>query len=779
MRNIPELLAPAGSLSCVRAAVCAGADAVYFGGKAFNARAGAANLSLEEIREAVRFAHLHGVRCFLTLNILVKEEEWSELSDYVKELADSGLDAVIVQDLGVAALLKRLWPSVELHGSTQMAVHDADGARFLKKLGFTRVVLARELSLEEIASIAREVDIELEVFIHGALCCSYSGRCLLSSFHGGRSGNRGQCAGACRLPYRVSGKLCYPMNLKDLCAADHLGELARAGVRSLKTEGRMKGVPYVTGITSVYRKLLDRYAESGEDPVLSEEDRLLLEQLFNRGSFTDAYLAGRKTGMLEADTPKHQGVPVGFVKSLRNGLVTASLLRPLHAGDVLELRPEGRSSAEEAYPSVRVSAGMLGNGEISFKLKEKVSRGMLLYRLVDTALNEELAGLAEQAPRIPVSMKAVFHQGTAARLWASARGCTAAVSGAPVQEAASSPLSEENVRRALGKTADTPFSVGQLSLELDEQVFMPVSQLNALRREALEQLEEALVSSLPRPKIAPPASEEFALSGKAPEESFGLQIGVSTREQWREVLSGPLKPSLILPDLSMTDPSLLQASLEKGISLAPRMSPITRAKALPAEEKQLSFWLEAGIDSFEAEHLGQLERLRRLSESLGKPLDVRAGYHLGVMNREACAVLRQAGAVSFFASAELGRTELAFLQGMRGAVLPVYGLIPLMLTEHCFFREGNGCHPSPEGNRLTLTDRTGAVLRVRTDCALCLNTVYDEKPLYLGDKELPGFSRRISFTLEDREETKKVLEAFAGRLPLPDSQRGHFLSKIL
>ncbi len=789
MLPVPELLAPAGSLECVRAAVCAGADAVYFGGKAFNARAGAANLSPDEIKEAVAFAHLYGARCYLTLNILVKESEWEELCAYVCSLRESGLDALIVQDLGVASLVRRVWPEVELHASTQMAVHDADGALLLKRLGFSRVVLARELSLSEIAQIRQKAQVELEVFAHGALCCSYSGRCYLSSFHGGRSGNRGQCAGACRLPYRLEGRVGYPMNLKDLCAADELKALAEAGVGSLKLEGRMKGVPYVTGVTATYRKLLDRYAQSGQTPSLSDEGRTVLEQLFNRGSFTDGYLNADKSDMLAPSTPKHQGVKIGTVKSVRGGLVSLRPTSPLAPGDVLELRPEEGSSgcstgcstegSAQGFPTVRVAASMLKEERLEFKIKEKIHPGTSVFRLVDTALNERMTELAHTAPQLPLELKASLFVGRPAQLSARCGTVSLSEQGAEVQAAASSPLTEESVARALQKTGDSPFTLSSFELKLDDMAFMPVSQLNALRRKTFEALEEALraeTESKKHPGIAdfPPMDP--------PAVGRSFSVSVDSAEQWQAVLDADVHTDEILPPLTLLEPELIEAARARGIALCVRLQPITRTRAAAAEEKQLKAWLSQGVSAFEAEHLGQLSRLARFKET-NPELSVRAGYHLAVMNREAAAFLKRLGAERFFVSAELGREEREGLRGLPGACVYAYGLLPLMLTEQCFYKEAHGCRKNTRGQsgggRTTLIDRTGARLTAQTDCALCLNTLYDEKPLYLGDKDLSGFSVRAALTLEDGESSRRVLKAFAAGDALPGSQRGHEHAKLL
>ena len=297
-----ELLAPAGSFDSLKAAVAAGADAIYMGGSRFGARAYAQNAAGEEMVEAIRYAHLHGCRLYMTVNTLFKEKELDELCDYMKPYYEAGLDGVIVQDLGALQVMKRAFPGMELHASTQMTVTSVYSAKMLKEMGCCRVVPARELSLEEISRIYKETGMDIETFVHGALCYCYSGQCLMSSLIGGRSGNRGRCAQPCRLPYRVwegdkaEGKSLnkenqkFVLSLKDLCTLDILPEILEAGVYSLKIEGRMKSPRYTAGVVRIYRKYLDLYETYGKDGYyVDPEDKKELLDLFDRGGFTSGY----------------------------------------------------------------------------------------------------------------------------------------------------------------------------------------------------------------------------------------------------------------------------------------------------------------------------------------------------------------------------------------------------------------------------------------------------------------------------------------------------------
>ena len=283
-----ELLAPAGSFESLKAAVLSGTDAVYLGGSLFNARASATNFNDEELEKAVDFCHLHKVKVYVTVNILISDKEFCDLDKFIRTINRIGVDAVIVQDIGVAMYIKSIAPDLNLHASTQMTVYDLEGAKFLKSLGFTRVVLARELSAKKIKHISEKSGVETEIFVHGAMCFCYSGQCLMSGIIGGRSGNRGKCAQPCRLEYTINNKKGFLMSLKDMCLINHLKKIEQCGVTSLKIEGRMKGPEYVGTVISTYRKYLDN------DIPVSRDDYKNLETIFFRGGFSDGYFKAQK-----------------------------------------------------------------------------------------------------------------------------------------------------------------------------------------------------------------------------------------------------------------------------------------------------------------------------------------------------------------------------------------------------------------------------------------------------------------------------------------------------
>ena len=322
MEKRVELLAPCGSYESFLAAVNAGADAVYLGGREFGARAYAENFSEEELVSAIRQAHLFNVKVYLTVNTLVKEREFSKIYGYMLPLYEAGLDGVIVQDMGVLGFLRERFPDLKLHASTQMTITGIYGADYLKKAGCERIVPARELSLEEITFIKERVPVEIEAFVHGAMCYCYSGQCLMSSMIGGRSGNRGRCAQPCRLPYKTAGKEGCFLSLKDMNTLEYLPELIRAGIDSFKIEGRMKKPEYVAGVVSVYRKYIDRYYEGGPGFRVDPEDKRILNNLYIRSETGSGYyLKSRGREMLTLKKPGYNEADPALLKSLRESLI--------------------------------------------------------------------------------------------------------------------------------------------------------------------------------------------------------------------------------------------------------------------------------------------------------------------------------------------------------------------------------------------------------------------------------------------------------------------------
>ena len=491
---IMELLAPAGTMENFMAALESGADAIYLGGKVFNARAHAANFGIDELREAVRLAHILDVSVYVTVNILIGDTELKDLEQYIKDLDSIGVDAIIVQDLAVAEIAKRVAPNIHLHGSTQMTAATLDAVRFYESLGFTRVVLARELSLKEIQHICKHCKAEIEVFVHGALCVCYSGQCLMSSFIGGRSGNRGACAQPCRLPYELldsKGESVLPkheaylLSPKDLNYSEHMNELVAAGVTSFKVEGRMKKVSYVRQVIGTYREILDEAS-------IHENQRKALASGFNRG-FSTAYLedtVGRQ--MMTVVAPNHQGKPIGESYT-KKGEVYLSLTEPIEQGSLVKIL---QSNGSVTYYTVDDEWTRVSDTLYKGRPAEGLAVGQLY--LASTPKNTKSRGLQEFTRKYDMSVYlSVGSNGETNYTELTAildSGLSVTVTNEYVPAIANKvPTSLEKVTEQLGRLGNTLFRLSYVDIP-DGPYMWPASVLNALRRDAVTALETALIT---------------------------------------------------------------------------------------------------------------------------------------------------------------------------------------------------------------------------------------------------------------------------------------------
>ena len=491
---IMELLAPAGTMENFMAALESGADAIYLGGKVFNARAHAANFGIDELREAVRLAHILDVSVYVTVNILIGDTELKDLEQYIKDLDSIGVDAIIVQDLAVAEIAKRVAPNIHLHGSTQMTAATLDAVRFYESLGFTRVVLARELSLKEIQHICKHCKAEIEVFVHGALCVCYSGQCLMSSFIGGRSGNRGACAQPCRLPYELldsKGESVLPkheaylLSPKDLNYSEHMNELVAAGVTSFKVEGRMKKVSYVRQVIGTYREILDKAS-------IQENQRQALASGFNRG-FSTAYLddsVGRQ--MMTVVAPNHQGKPIGESYT-KKGEVYLSLTEPIEQGSLVKIL---QSNGSVTYYTVDDEWTCVSDTLYKGRPAEGLAVGQLY--LASTPKNTKSRGLQEFTRKYDMSVYlSIGSNGEINYTELTAildSGLSVTVTNEYVPAIANKvPTSLEKVTEQLGRLGNTLFRLSYVDIP-DGPYMWPASVLNALRRDAVTALETALIT---------------------------------------------------------------------------------------------------------------------------------------------------------------------------------------------------------------------------------------------------------------------------------------------
>ena len=521
-----ELLSPAGNRDALVAAVNCGADAVYLGYTAFGARSYAGNFNAQELREAIEYAHERGKSIYVTVNTLVKQCEIDDLCDVLELLCDCCADAAIVQDMGVVRIAQERFPQLTLHASTQMTIHNTQGAQLMKEMGVQRVVPARECSLAELRSMA-DVGVEIEAFAHGALCVGVSGQCLFSSMIGGRSGNRGRCAQPCRLPYQLDdGTSGYLLSTRDLMLIDRIPELRDAGVYSYKLEGRMKRPEYVGVITRAYREALDA-AQANVPYHPSEATVKALKQVFNRGGFTEGYAMGKSNAALMSwERPNHWGLPIGRITSLRGQLAKVSLSDDLHDGDGLQVR--GRTDIDLTYAGNEIGRGQ----EATVRIPAAGAKaGDAVYRLTDALQMQEIRqAMSGEHIRIPLEGVFTAMPGSLPQLELRDReGHAVCVQGEqPVDAARQRALTEEYIARQIGKTGGTPYVIEKLEVR-SENAFMAAGLINSLRRDALEAMKQARIAVVPRiherhslPAVLPAPQRKLIVQSERLEDADAL-----------------------------------------------------------------------------------------------------------------------------------------------------------------------------------------------------------------------------------------------------------------
>lgn len=741
-----ELLAPAGSLKTLKAVIHAGADAVYLGGSMFGARAYANNFNEEELLEAIRFGHIHGRKIILAVNTLLKEYELGQLYDYLHPYYKAGLDAVIVQDMGVMEFIKTHFPNLPIHTSTQMTITNVEGARLLKEQGVERVVTAREMSLEEIQRIHDEVGVELESFIHGALCYCYSGQCLFSSIIGGRSGNRGRCAQPCRLSYEVlqgekslTGHHATPiLSLKDMCTLPFLYELADHGVYSFKIEGRMKTPEYAAGVVSIYRKYMDSYLDGSRIPVEKKDIRALLE-LGNRGGFTNGYY--------------------------------------YHHND----------------------SDMLSGESASHNKSEGVLQDNIRREYVDTELKEKIKG------------KLILNKECPAKIEVQYGKIKVSYQGDMVLVAQNRPLTKEVVTEKITKTGNTPFVFENLEVTMDDDIFMPVNQLNQLRRGALEALEEALLKPYERtlPELVETSSaetdrqttgnaiKEKQISGQSLSQTSGQQsadsstevrVLIEDAEQLPAVLKADFVDTVYLDCMLYTRENLIRklsedidrvhASGKKAFYVFPF---IFRQQTSLFYEKIMPELKKLPLDGIMVRSLDEIAFIKEWGNENWQMV---SDSNLYTYSNEVSEYFYRLGMMQDTIPVELNRKEILRRENSRSEMI-IYGRLPLMITAQCIHKNTLGCMHQPKV--LNLKDRYSVHFPVKNFCSECYNVIYNSLPVCLFKedvtvKKIAPAAVRLSFTTETEEETEQILTIYGdiyknggilGQMPM-ECTNGHF-----
>lgn len=774
-----ELLSPVGDFDCLKAAVQNGANAVYFGGQLFNARYSAKNFDKDGIREAVNYAKSRNVKINFTLNILLKNNEFDDAIEVVKYIYELGVDAVIVDDLGFAKYIIDNFPGMEVHGSTQMTIHNLDGAIALKNLGYSRVVLARESTLSDIDYICRNANIDIEAFVHGALCISYSGQCLFSSAIGGRSGNRGRCAQPCRMYYNMletSDNVSYKnigkgflISPRDLCGLDFIPDLIKAGVKSFKLEGRMKTPEYVATVTRIYRKYID-LALSDNAYVVDKNDLHDLMLAFNRGGFSKGCLGGDDNhDYVFEEKPSNQGLYIGNISKIdkKNGLISLKTNEPLDIGDTFLVQQEDHkyTISEILKNGSHVKSAAIGDLVTIGRVKGKLELGDKVFKINSSMISKEIKEFnSHEHVKIPLvaNFKALICKPLELEVVSLDEpgntyfGLSTTISNEiqPI-EAVSNPISKERLIEQLNKTTDTNFEFKQINIEMDDNIYIPkISSINALRRDALNALYQKGIDNFVR---------------KLPENLS------STKLVNQHVFPSVRKYSVLLNSI---DTSMDYSSL-KNVDRVYIPLKFFIKKEFESKLLEISQFTDCYIDiptivrdnfrnvfynnfdekvnkfNIKGIVISNLSGIEFMMKYVGK-LDIVSKYTLNIYNNHTIDELKKVGVNRVTISPELDTDTLIDL--CNNSSLPteflVYGKLPVMHIQYCPLGKSNKCYPTcsmkcKTSNRFYLEDRLGYKFEFVPDNMQTITKIYNSKINSIDYAKFPFDSCLISITDED------------------------------
>lgn len=776
-----ELLAPAGSIESLYAAVQAGADAVYLGGSKFSARAYASNFDDENMKKAVEYCHIYGVKVYITLNTLLKENEIEEALQYAKFLYKIGIDGLIIQDTGLVYLLRKHVPELELHASTQMTVHNIEGAKLLKELGFKRIVLSRELSLEEIKNISNELGVETEIFVHGALCICYSGQCLMSSIIGGRSGNRGRCAQPCRLPYTLLDKTYdkeysgYLLSPKDISTLQDIKDIILSGASSLKIEGRMKRPEYVAGVVEIYRRAIDSLQEEIKNNKFDydKENKKLL-QLFNREGFSKAYLYGNVgKDMMAYSFPKNTGVFLGKV----NKDLTITLEEDINLKDGVRNKDKGFTLSKIIKNNKEVEKAFKGDRVKLYPVNYNL--GDELFKTSDISLLKEYEKyyINPYDKKIDLSIEIKFKVDSPFTIKTNINGKDIIIEGDIVQKAIKRPLEKSKIEENLNKTGDTPFKFERIMFSEYEEGFLPVSSINDGRRRFLLKVEEEILSKWNR-KIETVSKEEdknLRIKENIPE----CLVYVTTKEQLKAVVDSNIVNIAFNPFMRKNEISI-EDLRDKNLNIYLKIPNIIKQ-----EFKAIKSFIQDNIkyiNGIITANLGVINEFKEKTNIIGD-------YKLNMFNSYSMNFYENILNGNCL-SVELNKKEIeSVLKNYKNNVQNlIYGKIELMVSEYCPIGsslggkcKGKDCNGYCKDKEFELIDRMDERFPVVTD-KLCRSYIYNSVPLNLipNIKELESLgvsSFRLDFIDEDYDNTLDILKAFINRSFTKDFNnftRGHY-----
>ena len=780
-----ELLSPVGDFECLKAAVQNGADAVYFGSSSFSARSFATNFDDSTLENAINYAKVRGVRTNLALNTLIKNSELNEAFEIARKAYEYGIDAIIVQDLGLAKLLMESFPNLPLHASTQMSIHNLEGVKKLESLGFKRVVLSRELSLSEIEYICKNTSVEIECFVHGALCISYSGQCLFSSSIGGRSGNRGSCAQPCRLPYTLlenkekeidSGYLLSP---RDLCGLEFLPQLIKAGVTSFKIEGRMKKPEYVATVTQIYRKYIDKVL-NGDSFEVDPQDKKDLLQVFNRGGSSLGHLeSSENRNLIFKDKPNNMGLFLGTVTNFNNnkGYVSLKLNETLSIGDKICIQTpseEANYTISELMINKRNSPTANSNDFVTMgRIKGNIKVGNKVYKITDKKLFDEASKTFAdntQLKKIGLNCSITLKKDLPMEICiydnnGLSVSMTSDISPVP---ALNSPITEERIIAQLSKTNNTPFIFSNIDINMEDDLYIsPISSLNELRRNALLDYENKLISSFKRVSSARFSAEPMKISLNYFKVSLLLNSLNNTFDYSR--INGidrvyiPLKYWII-----GSYKNILQNICQRFDTYI-YLPCIMRNNYLNLFKNNIDKILSNfRIKGFVVSNIGQFELVNAYSNDY----DLIGNYTLNLFNSETAKNLEVS---TVCISPELDKDTISNLATSSHKEVIAYGNLPLMNSNYCLLGKSNKCYKDCDrkcmnNSSFFLKDRLGFLFRIIPDNIDTVTTIYNSKTTSISLDGLNCDYARIDVFDETIEEINLIVSKILNKEKLEGKQ---------
>ena len=783
MESEIELLSPAGDFECLKAAVQNGANCIYFGANLFSARAYANNFDDDELAKAIEYCKIRGVKTNLTLNILIKDDELESAFNVAKKAYESGIDAIIVQDLGLAKMLIKNFPELPIHASTQMSVHNLQGVLELQELGFSRVVLSRELSIEEIEYICENSNIEIECFVHGALCISYSGQCLFSSMIGGRSVNRGKCAQSCRLPYelieneKTTLDKGYLLSPRDLCSLDYLPRLINCGVKSLKVEGRMKSPEYVATVTRIYRKYIN-LAKSNKPYKINEQDRKDLMQVFNRGNFSSGHLNPHANkDLIFSEKPNNMGLFLGHVAKYNpsKGLITLNLNEPVEIGDTIALEKETgtytiselmtkNTNIKTANPNDFVTIGrMKGNIKVGDKIYKMSSKQ--LTTLAYSSFENDI-----QTKKIPLNCEIKIVKNSPISIHISS-ACDLEIYrkldiyceiDAIPTDSIKHPLEKEKVISQITKTNNTPYYFKNIKIKLDENTFLPnIKALNELRRTAL-----TLVEDFAKSKIQRATNKEFEnmnyYNKTNQEKSISLLLNKINLNEDYTSLQGINNIYIPLKFFTQKKYEQIINDLSNKFNLYIYLPTIIKSNY----RNLLAANIEKTINTYNIKGfiLSNISNFKFLKDFNTENFEFIANYTFNIFNQRTLAELDKLGINKFTISPELDKSTIDKFLEISNQELICYGRTPLMNMNYCPLGKSNRCYPEctmkcNTNNNYYLKDRLNLKFPIEPDNIQTVSTLYNSKITSIAPNDFENItSLRIDILEENISEIQQIID---------------------